>query len=139
MACKEPSMRRVDDLNKRVEKAELKLADVDRMFEKLVSDYSRIDDKLRDENDPKIEMQLFRAYLQQYEDVRNEMFDDLKYSYSQLKDLKEDFLEGRYTDSLRNEYLNAEEIAIRKVESRLEYFIDRFEGQSEFVKEVDNQ
>ena len=57
-------MKRIDALDKRVENAELKFKDIEKEFDKLVDDYARINDLLRESNTPMQELYLFRAYLQ---------------------------------------------------------------------------
>ena len=136
MACTEPSMKRVDNLGKRVEKAGDKFKDVEKQFDELICDYARIDSVLRNNNTPKNEMPLLEAYLQQFENVRDEMIHDIDYSYSQLKNLKDDMKNGLYDDKQRKEFLDSEEAALKMIEARLDYFSSRFKEQKEFVKSV---
>ena len=135
-ACVEPSMKRVNELNKRVEQAEDGFRDVEKQFVELIADYAIVDSVLRNNNTPKNEMQLFGAYLQQFEDVRDEMIHDINYSYSQLRNLKDDMENGLYDDDQRTEYLNSEEGVIKMIEARIDYFSARFKEQKEFVKSV---
>lgn len=136
MACTEPSMKRIDALDKRVEIAERKFKDIEKEFEKLVDDYARVSDILRESNTPKQELYLFRAYLQQFEDVRDELTSEMTYSHSQLDKLRNDMGKGLYDDAQRTEYLDSEEKAIRMIEARLNYFSERFKEQKEFVNSV---
>lgn len=136
MACTEPSMKRIDALDKRVEIAERKFKDIEKEFDKLVDEYARINDLLRESNTPMQELYLFRAYLQQFEDVRDEMTAEMSYSHSQLKDLKDDIKNGIYNDNQITEYLDAEEKAIKMIEARLNYFSEHFKEQDKFVKSV---
>lgn len=136
MACIEPSMRRVDALSKRVEKADDKFQDIEKQFDELIEDYTRVDSVLKSSNTSIKEMVLFRLYLQQYEDVRDEMTYDIDYSNSQLKKLKNDMKKGLYDESQRTEYLDSEEKVMDMIEARLDYFSERFKEQKEFVKSV---
>lgn len=129
-------MKRINTLDKRVEKAESKFKDIEKEFDKLIDDYARINDFLRGSNTPMQELYLFRAYLQQFEDVRDEMITDITYSHSQLRDLKDDIKKGIYDDSQITEYLDAEEKAIKMIEARLNYFSEHFKEQDKFVKSV---
>ena len=134
MACTEPSMKRIDNMTKRLDKIEKKHKKTEEAFNNLVNDCAKFDEFLRNDNNPKPEMQLLRAYLQQYEDERTIIEEDIKYSRSQLKDLKEDLNKGLYYETQREEYLASEEKAVNTLNAKLDYFIDRFEKQSEFIK-----
>ena len=137
MACtNEPSMKRINALIDRVENAEGEFNDVEKQFDELIKDYARVDSVLRGNNTPKKEMILFRAYLQQYEDVRDELSKEIDYSYSQLKDLKDDLKAGLYDDAQRMKYINSEEEVVKLIEARLDYFSSHFKEQKEFVKSV---
>ena len=140
MACNtEPSMKRINALEKQVSKIEKKYQETETAFENLVADCARFDEFLRNNNTPKPEMQLLRAYLQQYEDERTIIANDIVYSISQINDLKDDFAIGLYDDAKREEYLKSEENILKSLEAKLDYFIDRFEKQSEFIKSVEKQ
>ena len=136
MACVEPSMKRINELNKRIERSEDRFKDVEKQFDELVRDYARVDSILRNNNTPKKEMLLFSAYLQQFEDVREEMIYDINYSSLQLKNLEDDIKDGRYDDAQREEYLDSEESVIKMIEARIDYFYSNFNKQKEFVKSV---
>ena len=139
MACTEPSMKRINALTKQLSQIEKKQTEADAAFDKLVVECAQLDDFLRKNNNPKPEMQLLRAYLQQYEDERVAIEQDIEYSYSQIKDLKGDFAKGLYDETQRDEYLKSEEKAVKTLEAKLDYFIDRFEKQSEYIKSVEKQ
>ena len=137
MACNtEPSMKRINALNGRIDKAEAKFKVVEKQFDALVCDYAYVDSVLRNNNTPKNEMLLFGAYLQQFEDVRDEIVSEMDYSRSQLKDLKDDIDNGLYDETQRTEYIDSEEKAVNVIEARLDYFSTRFKEQKEFVKTV---
>ena len=92
MACNtEPSMKRINTLEKQVSKIEKKYQETETAFDNLVADCAEFDEFLRKNNTPKPEMQLLRAYLQQYEDERIAIQEEMQYSRSQIADLKEDF------------------------------------------------
>lgn len=139
MACNEPSMKRINTLEKRVSKIEKKYQETETAFDKLVADCAEFDEFLRKNNTPKPEMQLLRAYLQQYEDERVAIEHDIEYSYSQINDLKDDIAKGLYDETKRDEYLTSEETAAKTLEAKLDYFIDRFEKQSKFIKTIEKQ
>ncbi len=139
MACTEPSMKRINSMTKQLEQIEKKYVKADESFNSLVEQCMDLDEFLRNENNPKPEMQLLRAYLQQYEDERDSIIAEIKYSYKQLSDLKDDFEKGLYDENQRNEYLSSEENAVKMLNAKLDYFIDRFEKQSEFIKQIEGQ
>ena len=140
MACNnEPSMKRINTLEKGVSKIEKKYQETETAFDKLVDDCAKFDEVLRQNNTPKPEMQLLRAYLQQYEDERVAMKEEIAYSKSQLSNLKDDFKNGLYEETLREEYLDSEEAALKNTEAKLDYFLDRFKQQSDFIKETEKQ
>ena len=107
MACNEPSMKRINTLEKRISKIEKKYQKTETTFNKLVDDCIRLDEFLRNNNTPKPEMQLLRAYLQQYEDERTVIEKEIKYSCSQINNLKEDFKDGLYEETQREDYLKS--------------------------------
>lgn len=133
-SCKEPSMKRVDALIKRLDKVEKQQQKTDAAFNKLIEDYEELDNLLRNNDNPTIEMQLFRAYLQQYEDERTVIIDEINFTNTQLDNLKYDFQDGRYDESLRKEYLDSEEKSVKQLEAKLNYFTDKFAEQKEFVE-----
>ena len=139
MACTEPSMKRINALEKQLGRIEKKQEKTETAFNKLVDECAKFDNFLRENNNPKPEMQLLRAYLQQYEDERTIIANDIVYSISQINDLKDDFAIGLYDDAKREEYLKSEENILKSLEAKLDYFIDRFEKQSEFIKSVEKQ
>ncbi len=139
MACNEPSMKRIDKLERRVSKIENNYQETEKSFDKLVDDCAKLDEFLRDNNSPKPEMQLLRAYLQQYEDERTLIQKDIEYSKNQINNLKDDFEDGLYDAAQREEYLASEENVLDVIEAKLEYFLDRFKKQSDFIKKVEKQ
>ena len=132
-------MKRINALEKRVSKIEKKYQESETAFNNLVADCARLDEFLRNNNTPKPEMQLLRAYLQQYEDERVAMKEEIEYSKNQLANLKDDFKNGLYEETLRDEYLKSEEEALNKTEAKLDYFLDRFKQQSDFIKNAEKQ
>ena len=140
MACNnEPSMKRIDMMEKQLSTIEKKYQKTETAFDELVDDCAELDEFLRINNTPKPEMQLLRAYLQQYEDERDNISENIKYSKSQISDLKSDFRQDLYNDSLREVYLSSEEEVVNMIEAQLDYFLDRFEKQSEFVRNTVKQ
>ena len=140
MACNtEPSMKRINTLEKQVSKIEKKYQETENAFNKLVDDCAKFDEFLRNNNTPKPEMQLLRAYLQQYEDERTFMQEEIEYSKNQISNLKDDFKAGLYDAGQREEYLKSEEDALNTTNAKLDYFLDRFQKQSDFIKETEKQ
>lgn len=140
MACNnEPSMKRIDMMEKHISKIEKKYQETETVFDNLVDDCAKIDEMLRKDNNPKPEMQLLRAYLQQYEDERIMIQEEMNYSKNQIKNLEEDFKNGLYDKAKREEYLASEEEALNILEAKLDYFIDRFDKQNDFIKSIENQ
>ena len=140
MACSvEPSMKRINTMEKQIEKIEKKKNIADKSFDKLVVEFSELDETLRNDNTPKPEIQLIRAYLQQYEDERDNIKEGIRYSKSQISDLKDDLKKGLYDESQREEYLSAEEKEVKTLNAQLDYFIDRFEKQRNVIKEIEKQ
>ena len=139
MACIEPSMKRINNMTKQLGKIEKKHKKTEKAFNDLVDDCARFDEFLRNDNNPKPEMQLLRAYLQQYEDERPSIEEEIKYSKSQLSDLKDDFKNGLYDEKQREEYLASEEKAVKTLNAKLDYFLDRFEKQSDYIKNIEKQ
>ena len=139
MACTEPSMKRIDMMEKQLSTIEKKYQKTETAFDELVDDCAELDEFLRSNNTPKPEMQLLRAYLQQYEDERDNISENIKYSKSQISDLKDDLKQNLYNDSLREVYLSSEEEVVNMIEAQLDYFLDRFEKQSEFVRNTVKQ
>lgn len=139
MACTEPSMKRIDMMEKQLSTIEKKYQKTETAFDELVDDCAELDEFLRSNNTPKPEMQLLRAYLQQYEDERDNISENIKYSKSQISDLKDDLKQDLYNDSLREVYLSSEEEVVNMIDAQLDYFLDRFNKQSEFVKNTVKQ
>ncbi len=132
-------MERIATMEKQVSKIEKKYQKTETAFNELVEDCIEFDEKLRKENTPLPEMQLIQAYLQQYEDERSSIEEEIKYSKSQLSDLKDDFKNGLYDEAQREEYLASEEKAVKTLNAKLDYFLDRFEKQSDFIKKIEKQ
>ena len=132
-------MKRINALEKQLDRIEKKQEKAEMAFNKLVEECAHFDKFLRENNNPKPEMQLLRAYLQQYEDERTSLQEDMAYSKSQVSDLKDDFSDGRYDAAQREEYLASEEAVLNTTEAKLDYFLDRFQKQSDFIKETKKQ
>ena len=132
-------MKRIDMMEKQLSTIEKKYQKTETAFDELVDDCAELDEFLRSNNTPKPEMQLLRAYLQQYEDERDNISENIKYSKSQISDLKDDLKQDLYNDSLREVYLSSEEEVVNMIDAQLDYFLDRFNKQSEFVKNTVKQ
>ena len=139
MACTEPSMKRIGVMEKQISKIEKKYQKTETAFNNLVDECARLDEILRKNNNPKPEMQLLQAYLQQYEDERVAMKQEIIYSQSQVSNLKDDINNNLYDETQREEYLSSEEKAINTVNAKLDYFLDRFEKQNKMIKNIVKQ
>lgn len=137
MACTEPSMKRIDNLVDRIEKTEKNLLDLESEFDYLINEYKTKESALK-KDELVQDVQLLRAYLQQFEDERVVMKNDKDFTLNQLNNLKEDFEKGLYDDETREKYLDSEEAAVKKMEAKIKYFSDRFQSQRDFLKSVDN-
>lgn len=139
-ACNNKSpIKQIDILQNRLAKAEKQLRRTDNDFNFLVKEYARLDTTLPRKIDINKKMQLLQAYLQQYEDERVNVKKEIAYSYSQLSDLKDDLQNNLYDEAKKTEYINAEEAAIHKTESIINYFKDRFKKQKKVIKNLKNQ
>ena len=132
-------MKRINALTKQLDRIEKKQEKAETAFNQLVEECAKFDSFLRENNNPKPEMQLLRAYLQQYEDERTLLQEEMTHSKSQVSDLKDDFSDGLYDMTQREEYLASEEAVLNTTEAKLDYFLDRFKKQSDFIKETKKQ
>lgn len=139
MACNnEPSIKHIDNLIDRLDDANKELLKVENDFDYLISEFKNKESVLRSTN-LVVESQLLRAYLQQFEDERVVIKNDILFSNTQLNNLRDDFKDGLYDDETRKNYLDSEESAVKTIEAKLDYFSDRFANQREFLKTIDNQ
>ncbi|MBE6335555.1 MAG: hypothetical protein E7066_02610 [Lentimicrobiaceae bacterium] len=139
MACNnEPSIKHIDNLIDRLDDANKELLKVENDFDYLISEFKNKESVLRSMN-LVVESQLLRAYLQQFEDERVVIKNDILFSNTQLNNLRDDFKDGLYDDETRKNYLDSEESAVKTIEAKLDYFSDRFANQREFLKTIDNQ
>lgn len=139
MACNnEPSIKHIDNLIDRLDDANKELLKVVNDFDYLISEFKNKESVLRSMN-LVVESQLLRAYLQQFEDERVVIKNDILFSNTQLNNLRDDFKDGLYDDETRKNYLDSEESAVKTIEAKLDYFSDRFANQREFLKTIDNQ
>lgn len=129
-------MKRINALEKRLNVADKQLLNLQDEFDFLIDEYKDKETLLRND-EYHTETQLLRAYLQQFEDENVVMKDDVNYSRSQLKDLREDFEKGLYEEEQRDEYLNSEENAIKQIEAKIGYFFDRFKNQKIFLRNIE--
>lgn len=107
-----------------------------RDFDFLVKEYYRIDTTLARKSNISKEMDLLASYLQQFETVRVDMLDEIKYSEQQLSDLKYDIDNNKLSENDISKYLKDEEAAVKRLEAQLDYFRDRFSQQKKVVKNL---
>ena len=101
MACNnEPSIKHIDNLIDRLDDANKELLKVENDFDYLISEFKNKESVLRSMN-LVVESQLLRAYLQQFEDERVVIKNDILFSNTQLNNLRDDFKDGLYDDETR--------------------------------------
>ncbi len=108
----------------------------ERDFDFLIKEYYRIDTTLARKSNISKEMDLLASYLQQFETVRVDMLDEIKYSEQQLSDLKYDIDNNKLSENDISKYLKDEEAAVKRLEAQLDYFRDRFSQQKKVVKNL---
>ena len=138
VACDSTSpTKQIDAMQKRVDVVERRVEVLyNQDFNYLVGEYKALDTTVALEKDIQAEMELLRAYLQQFEDQRVVIKDDVEFSRQQLSDLKHDIKKHLYDDETTAEYLKDEEDAIRMMEAQIKYFQEKFDSQKEVVKQL---
>ena len=122
--------KRVDAVERQVEK--LYIQD----FNFLVGEYQALDTTIARTKDISKEMELLQAYLQQFEDQRVVIKENVEYSRQQLSDLKDDIGNNLYDDATMSNYINDEETELRMMEAQIKYFQERFDAQKKVVKQL---
>lgn len=83
-----------------------------------------------------VEMQILRAYLQQFENEWPGIKKHIDYSLHQLKTLKADIDGNKLNDSLIQSYLLSEKEAADLIHNQTEYFKDRLSKEKDVVDKI---
>ena len=127
----------IDTMLKRVDAVERQTELIyNQDFNYLVGEYQALDTTIALTKDISKEMELLQAYLQQFEDQRVVIKDNVDYSRQQLSDLKDDIGNNLYDDATVSNYINDEETELRMMEAQIKYFQERFDAQKKVVKQL---
>lgn len=130
LSCSDTPSKQVSSMQKRLAVVQSGVSTLyERDFDFLVKEYYRIDTTLARKSNISKEMDLLASYLQQFETVRVDMLDEIKYSEQQLSDLKYDIDNNKLSENDISKYLKDEEAAVKRLEAQLDYFRDRFSQQ----------
>ena len=127
----------IDAMQKRVDAVERQVEKLyNQDFNFLVGEYQALDTTIARTKDISKEMELLQAYLQQFEDQRVVIKENVGYSRQQLSDLKDDIGNNLYDDVTVSNYINDEETELRMMEAQIKYFQERFDAQKKVVKQL---
>ncbi len=127
----------IDAMQKRVDAVERQVETLyNQDFNFLVGEYQALDTTIARTKDISKEMELLQAYLQQFEDQRVVIKENVDYSRQQLSDLKDDIGNNLYDDATVSNYINDEETELRMMEAQIKYFQERFDAQKKVVKQL---
>ena len=127
----------IDAMQKRVDAVERQVEKLyNQDFNFLVGEYQALDTTIARTKDISKEMELLQAYLQQFEDQRVVIKENVEYSRQQLSDLKDDIGNNLYDDVTVSNYINDEETELRMMEAQIKYFQERFDAQKKVVKHL---
>lgn len=127
----------IDAMQKRVDAVERQVEKLyNQDFNFLVGEYQALDTTIARTKDISKEMELLQAYLQQFEDQRVVIKENVGYSRQQLSDLKDDIENNLYDEATVSNYINDEETELRMMEAQIKYFQERFDAQKKVVKQL---
>ena len=127
----------IDAMQKRVDAVERQVETLyNQDFNFLVGEYQALDTTIARTKDISKEMELLQAYLQQFEDQRVVIKENVGYSRQQLSDLKDDIENNLYDEATVSNYINDEENELRMIEAQIKYFQERFDAQKKVVKQL---
>ena len=138
VACvsKTPS-RQINAMQKRVDAVERQVEKLyNHEFSDLVRDYKTLDTTIARTKNINKEMELMQAYLQQFENQRVVIKENVKLSRKQLSDLKDDVRNHLYDDETTAKYIKDEETELHRMEAQIKYFQEKFDAQKEVVKQL---
>ena len=122
--------KRIDAVERRVEVL------YNQDFKYLIDEYKALDSTVARTKDIQLEMELLKAYLQQFENQRDIIKEDVEFSRKQLSDLKHDVKKHLYDDETTSQYIQDEEAALHMMEAQINYFQEKFDAQKEVVKQL---
>lgn len=127
----------IDAMQKRVNAVEDKVEKLYKQdFSFLIGEYQALDTTVARTKDISEEMNLLQAYLQQFENQRVVIKENVKFSRKQLRDLKDDVENNLYDENTTLQYIQDEEKELRIMEAQIKYFQDRFDAQKKVVKQL---
>jgi len=127
----------IDAMQKRVNAVEDKVEKLYKQdFSFLIGEYQALDTTVARTKDISEEMNLLQAYLQQFENQRVVIKENVKFSRKQLRDLKDDVGNNLYDENTTLQYIQDEEKELRIMEAQIKYFQDRFDAQKKVVKQL---
>ena len=103
-------------------------------IQKLIDDFSYLENYISPEKDISKELTLLQAYLQQFESERPMMLEELDFTKQQLSDLSIDLKNNIYDDNTIQRYIQDEENALHIIEAQIIYFQEKFDNQREVVR-----
>jgi len=140
-SCRDANVRKLDTLLNRMDRDERtfnELKEVD--FSILVADFRYCDSMFRvlhvSDKQPRTELQLLGAYLQQFEEEYPKMTEQMAYSRVQIANLKDDMRHGLMEEEEIAGAMLAETDAADKIHNVAEYFRDRFDKQHKAVEGI---
>ena len=138
VACKNESPSgQIKSMQKRVDAVERRVEVLyNQDFKYLIDEYKALDSTVARTKDIQLEMELLKAYLQQFENQRDIIKEDVEFSRKQLSDLKHDVKKHVYDDETTSQYIQDEEAALHMMEAQINYFQEKFDAQKEVVKQL---
>ena len=138
VACRNESPSgQIKSMQKRVDAVERRVEVLyNQDFKYLIDEYKALDSTVARTKDIQLEMELLKAYLQQFENQRDIIKEDVEFSRKQLSDLKHDVKKHVYDDETTSQYIQDEEAALHMMEAQINYFQEKFDAQKEVVKQL---
>ena len=138
VACRNESPSgQIKSMQKRVDAVERRVEVLyNQDFKYLIDEYKALDSTVARTKDIQLEMKLLKAYLQQFENQRDIIKEDVEFSRKQLSDLKHDVKKHVYDDETTSQYIQDEEAALHMMEAQINYFQEKFDAQKEVVKQL---
>ena len=138
VACRNESPSgQIKSMQKRVDAVERRVEVLyNQDFKYLIDEYKALDSTVARTKDIQLEMELLKAYLQQFENQRDIIKEDVEFSRKQLSDLKHDVKKHLYDDETTSQYIQDEEAALHMMEAQINYFQEKFDAQKEVVKQL---
>ena len=122
--------KRIDAVERRVEVL------YNQDFNYLVGAYQALDTTVARAKDIHNEMWLLQAYLQQFENQRVVILENVEVSRSQLANLKSDIQAGRFDTETALKYIDDEEKVLHQMEAQINYFQEKFDAQKTVVQQL---